>query len=119
MVAAVAAAPANQVDELLLAHPDLATGQALTAASAAEQKVLGFTRLGRAEAEGFDREKSAYRARFGFPFIIAVRAQRDRAAIRRAVSARMHHDPNQERATALAEIGRIARFRLEDLIDER
>jgi 2-oxo-4-hydroxy-4-carboxy-5-ureidoimidazoline decarboxylase len=59
-----------------------------------------------------------YRVRFGFPFIIAVRGQRDRGAILAALQARVHNAPDHERATALAEVAKIARFRLQDLIAE-
>ena len=68
------------------------------------------------EAAEFDRLNSAYRTRFGFPFIIAVRGQRDRAAILAALSERIKHSVDQEIAGALAEVAKIARFRLDDLI---
>lgn len=59
----------------------------------------------------------AYRERFGFPFIIAVRGQRDREAIEAALRQRLAQSPASERATALREVARIARFRLEDIVD--
>jgi len=65
----------------------------------------------------FDRLNSGYRARFGFPFIIAVRGQRDRAAILAALSKRIQHSPEREMTAALGEVAKIARFRLDDLID--
>jgi 2-oxo-4-hydroxy-4-carboxy-5-ureidoimidazoline decarboxylase len=64
----------------------------------------------------FDALNAAYRTRFGFPFIIAVRGQRDRAAIRAALSSRLQNSPDQEQTAALAEVAKIARFRLDDLI---
>ena len=101
---------------LLCAHPELARPAALTAASAAEQGGMGLDRLGDAEAAAFDACNAAYRARFGFPFIIAVRGQRDRAAILAAMTARLAHDTDTEIATALAEVATIAGFRLADRI---
>ena len=55
-----------------------------------------------------------YRDKFGFPFIVAVKGL-DWAAIIERMEARIPNAPEAERATALAEIGRIARFRLEAL----
>lgn len=105
---------------LLQAHPMLAQSRSdtLTAASAAEQTGIGLDRLAAGETAVFDTLNRAYRARFGFPFIIAVRGQRDRAAILAALQTRMHNAPDQELATALAEVAKIARFRLQDLIVE-
>jgi 2-oxo-4-hydroxy-4-carboxy-5-ureidoimidazoline decarboxylase len=104
---------------LLRAHPELARPGPLTTASMAEQGGLGFDRLEADEAVAFDRMNTAYRARFGFPFIIAVRGQRDRSAILAALSIRIQHEPEHELTAALAEVAKIARFRLDDLIGPR
>jgi 2-oxo-4-hydroxy-4-carboxy-5-ureidoimidazoline decarboxylase len=101
---------------LLCAHPELARPGPLTAASSMEQSGMGLDRLAADEAAAFDTLNSAYRTRFGFPFIIAVRGQRDRAAILAALSARIQNSPEREIATALGEVAKIARFRLDDLI---
>ena len=101
---------------LLRAHPELAHPGTLTEASTAEQGGMGLDRLAADEAAAFDRLNATYRTRFGFPFIIAVRGQRDRAAILTAMAARVGHAPEREIAAALAEVAKIARFRLEDLI---
>jgi 2-oxo-4-hydroxy-4-carboxy-5-ureidoimidazoline decarboxylase len=116
MVAAVAGATDDAQVALLRAHPMLAGGAQLTAASAAEQASHGLTALDNIEAERFAAANQAYLARFGFPFIIAVRGQRDRAAILAALEARQLASPAAEQATALAEVGKIARFRLDALI---
>ncbi len=116
MTAAVAAAGPDARLALLRAHPELARPAPLTAASAAEQGGLGLDRLDAPEAARFAALNAAYRARFGFPFIIAVRGQRDRTAILAALTARLDHDAPTEQAAALAEVARIARFRLDDLI---
>ncbi len=102
---------------LLRAHPELARPGPLTSASTAEQGGMGLDRLAAEEAATFDALNTAYHTRFGFPFIIAVRGQRDRAAILAAMSARLAHSPDREIAAALAEVAKIARFRLDDLID--
>ena len=105
---------------LLQAHPALApsTPTTLTAASAAEQAGVGLDRLEADETAVFDALNRAYRARFGFPFIIAVRGQRDRSAILAALQSRVRNAPETEHTTALAEVAKIARFRLKDLISE-
>lgn len=105
---------------LLQAHPMLARSRpaALTAASAAEQAGIGLDRLAADEGAVLDTLNQAYRARFGFPFILAVRGQRDPSALLAALQARMGNAPEQERAIALAEVAKIARFRLGDLIAE-
>ena len=121
MVAAVLAAPPERQLALLQAHPELAGKLArsggLSAASAGEQASLGLDRLDAAEIARFDRANARYRARFGFPFIIAVRAQRDRRAILDALETRVAHDRATELETALAEVAKIARFRLDALAE--
>jgi OHCU decarboxylase len=103
---------------LLRAHPELAKPASLTAASASEQAGLGLDRLAAEKAAAFLQLNAQYRARFGFPFIIAVRGQRNAEAIEAALRQRLGHTTEAERRTALAEVARIARFRLEDAIDE-
>ena len=116
MVNVVAQSGPDRQLALLRAHPMLARRAELTDASRAEQGGMGLDRLEAAEAEAFDGLNGAYQERFGFPFIIAVRGQRDRAAILAALNARMANGADIERAAALAEVARIARFRLDDLV---
>jgi 2-oxo-4-hydroxy-4-carboxy-5-ureidoimidazoline decarboxylase len=116
MVSAVVNSGAERQLTLLQAHPELAQTGPLTAASLGEQGAMGLDRLTTDEAKTFADLNAAYRSRFGFPFVIAVRGQRDRAAILAALSVRLQHSPEQERAAALAEVAKIARFRLDDLI---
>jgi 2-oxo-4-hydroxy-4-carboxy-5-ureidoimidazoline decarboxylase len=112
------AAPEQQL-ALIRAHPDLAGRLAeqggLTAASAAEQQSAGLDRLsaeGRAELR---RLNAAYRARFGFPFLLCARGK-DPATIRAALAARLPNTPEAEHAAALAEIEKIAWLRLQDVL---
>lgn len=101
---------------LLRAHPELARPAALTASSASEQGGMGLDKLDAEEAAAFDAKNKAYREKFGFPFIIAVRGQRDRTAILAAMTVRLENSAEQELTTALAEVAKIARFRLDDRI---
>ena len=104
--------------DLIRAHPDLAGRLAraggLGAHSTVEQGGLGLDRLDDGEYEQFERLNLAYRARFDFPFVIAVRGH-TRASVIAAFETRLRHDPETEVATALDEIGRIAGYRLVDL----
>jgi 2-oxo-4-hydroxy-4-carboxy-5-ureidoimidazoline decarboxylase len=117
MVSIVANCGTERQLALLRAHPELARRAPLTAASASEQGGMGLDRLAAEEAAVFDASNAAYQAKFGFPFIIAVRGQRDRTAILAALSARLTHSPEQEMTASLAEVAKIARFRLDDLIN--
>ena len=104
---------------VLRAHPDLAgklaQARRLTAESAAEQAGAGLDALTDAERARFSVLNAAYQQRFGFPFIIAVRGL-DKAAILRAFEARLGNDRETEIATACAQVERIARLRLEDML---
>ncbi len=103
---------------VLTAHPDLAgklaQARRLTEASTAEQASAGLDALTDAERAAFERLNADYRAKFGFPFIIAVR-DHDKAGILAAFQTRLAHGPAEEFATACAQVERIAELRLKDL----
>jgi 2-oxo-4-hydroxy-4-carboxy-5-ureidoimidazoline decarboxylase len=67
------------------------------------------------EFEQLDRLNTAYRNRFGFPFLLAVRGSTKHDVLR-AIQARMEATPEDEFREALRQVYRIARFRLENLI---
>ena len=118
LTAAMYAAPRERQLDLIRAHPDLAGRAAiegtLTPDSRREQSSAGLDRLSPEQYEAFTRTNAAYRERFGFPFVICAR-QHDRDSILAAAQQRLEHDPDSEVRTALAEIAKIARLRLEDL----
>ena len=104
---------------LIRAHPDLA-GKAARAGAVAEdsrreQAGVGLDGLTEAEYARFTELNDAYRARFGFPFIFAVKGA-TKTMILDAFEARLPNDAETEFETALAQIHRIFRFRLEDRI---
>lgn len=101
---------------LIRAHPDLATRAKLTADSTREQAGAGLDTLTPAEFETFTRLNTAYKARFGFPFIFAVRGA-TKHMILEAFQARVGHGTEEEFATALEQICRIFRFRIEDRVE--
>lgn len=111
------AAPEDRQMALIRAHPDLAGKLAvdeLTAESRAEQDSAGLDRCTPEEFQRFRTLNEAYRARFGFPFVLAVRGL-DRGEILAAFELRAENDPAIEFLTALEEINKIARLRLEAL----
>ncbi|MCI3946460.1 hypothetical protein K0038_03517 [Pseudomonas syringae] len=112
------AATHEQQLALINAHPDLAGKAAvkgeLTQASTDEQAGAGIHLCTPEEFQRFTELNEAYKARFGFPFIMAVKGS-DRHNILAAFEQRIHHSPEAEFACALAEINKIALFRLQAL----
>lgn len=104
--------------EVVRAHPDLAGRLALagglTADSTAEQRSAGLDQCSPTELRRFTELNDAYRARFGFPFIMAVKG-RTREEILAAFARRLGNDAETELTTALDEIERIAALRLAEL----
>src|SRR5262245_33136960 len=120
MMAALAQATAQEQLALIGGHPELggkvARAGEMAAASRHEQGALGLDRLSDAEFTRFETLNAAYRARFGFPFIIAVR-RHTRDSILAQFEARLANDREAELTAALAEIGHITRLRLVAAID--
>src|SRR5258708_9720594 len=114
MRAEVDAAPREMQRALICAHPELASGARMADASVQEQSGAGLDRCSPAEFEAFQRLNAAYNARFGFPFIVAVKGL-TRADILAAFEARLANEPETEFATAIAQIHRIAGFRLAEI----
>lgn len=109
-------AAVEQQLELIRAHPDLA-GKAqvageLTQASSAEQASAGLDQCSPQEFARFQELNDAYWQKFGFPFVMAVRDQ-DRVAILDAFAERLDNEYDLEFETALIEIHKIARLRLD------
>lgn len=101
--------------QLICVHPDLAGKVKMAAASVQEQAGAGLDRLSPAEFDRFQVLNRAYKEKFGFPFIIAVR-NHTKASILEAFEQRLQNPIAAERQQALTEIAEIARFRLGDLI---
>jgi 2-oxo-4-hydroxy-4-carboxy-5-ureidoimidazoline decarboxylase len=121
MQAVVDAASFAQQLALLRAHPELASKaavrQELSEASNAEQAGAGLTQCSPDEFVKLTALNASYRARFGWPFIIAVKG-RTRGSIITAMSARVQHDAAREFAECIAQVGKIAGLRLEALISD-
>lgn len=105
--------------DLLNAHPDLAgrlaVSGALTDDSRREQSSAGLDQCSPEEYQSFQDHNAAYRGRFDFPFIMAVKGA-SRAEILAAFQRRVTNDRDVEFATALAEVKKIALLRLQEML---
>lgn len=122
MARIVSEAGASQQLALIRAHPELAgkalVSKSLTAESTNEQGKAGLTDCTPAEFEKIQTLNADYNARFGFPFILAVRGPRgtglSRAEIIETFERRLDNPPDFEQAECLRNIHRIAEIRLND-----
>ena len=118
LAAIVNAAPRGRQLALLNAHPDLAGRLAvrgeLTAESSSEQASAGLDTCSPEEFRRFTELNEAYKRKFQFPFIMAVKGK-SRAEILDAFERRVHHSEEVEFQTALAEVHKVALLRLRDL----
>ncbi|MDR2326377.1 MAG: 2-oxo-4-hydroxy-4-carboxy-5-ureidoimidazoline decarboxylase [Acidovorax sp.] len=122
MVQVLAQASAQSQLELIRAHPELAgkamVAQALTAESTNEQNKAGLTACTPEEFARIQQLNADYNARFGFPFILAVRGPRGTGLAKQEIidtfARRLANHPDFERAEALRNIHRIAEIRLND-----
>jgi OHCU decarboxylase len=121
MCAAVAQATADEQMALIRAHPELAGRAAirgeLTLESEREQRGAGLAACSPEEFARLQQLNAGYKARFGFPFILAVRGH-NRSSVIGALEQRIDNTIERERAVALEQIDRIAAFRLGDLLGE-
>lgn len=112
-----AAGPERQL-ALIRAHPDLAGKAAvrdeLTSESRSEQASAGIDKCSAEEFERFQHCNSAYKSKFEFPFVMAVRGS-NRGEILTAFERRLKNDYETEFSRALVEIHKIARLRLKTL----
>lgn len=104
---------------LIRAHPDLvgklALAGQLTKESTNEQAHAGLDKLTPEEIELFQKNNAAYKNKFGFPFVICARLNK-KDAILNGFRVRLQNSRAEEIRTALAEIGKIARLRLADIL---
>ena len=117
MDAAMHSASREEKLALINAHPELLgrlEAAELTESSRGEQAGAGLDRCTAEQKARMRALNRAYCEKFGFPFIVAVKGL-DWGAIVERIEARLGNSPDEEFETALREIGRIARFRLEAL----
>ncbi|GAD21600.1 2-oxo-4-hydroxy-4-carboxy-5-ureidoimidazoline decarboxylase [Acidovorax sp. MR-S7] len=122
MVQVLAEAPLERQLGLIRAHPELAgkamVAKTLTAESTNEQNKAGLTQCTPEEFARIQQLNQEYNARFGFPFILAVRGPRGTGLAKQEIidtfARRLQNHPDFERAEALRNIHRIAEIRLND-----
>ena len=116
MSSQVAAASPEEQLALLRAHPDLgAVRPEMSQASALEQSGAGLDALTHDESERLRALNAAYRDKFGFPFVYAVRSSTKRDILNQ-LEKRIISTRDTELGEALRQVYRIARFRLEDTV---
>ncbi|KQX91876.1 2-oxo-4-hydroxy-4-carboxy-5-ureidoimidazoline decarboxylase [Variovorax sp. Root473] len=122
LVQALAASSADEQIGLIRAHPELAgkamVSKTLTAESTNEQNKAGLTDCTPEEFAQIQQLNADYNAKFGFPFILAVRGPRGTGLAKREIietfARRLHNHPSFELGEALRNIHRIAEIRLND-----
>ena len=122
LVEAVRNSPREQQLALVRAHPELAgkarVAKSLTAESTHEQSRAGLTDCTPDEFARIQQLNADYNAKFGWPFILAVRGPRGLGLDRRQIIAtferRLAAHPDYELAECLRNIHRIAEIRLDD-----
>ncbi len=119
MAAVVARAGSEAQLALIRAHPELAgkamVGKTLTADSTSEQSGAGLTQCSPEELARLTALNDRYNARFGFPFILAVKGH-NRASVIAEFARRVESDRDTEFAENLRQIDRITRLRLDALL---
>lgn len=100
---------------LLRAHPELGAARPMAAASVAEQASAGLRDADADLQSRLAAGNAAYRERFGFPFIIAVRG-RTPAEIVAVLDERVGNDRASELDEARDQVCAIARLRIDQLV---
>jgi OHCU decarboxylase len=117
LIRAVESATVDEQLTLIRAHPDLGSRARMTSASTREQAGAGLNTLTPEEFARLQSLNSAYRGRFGFPFLFAVKGS-TKYDVLEALEERLTASEDEEFLVALEQVYRIARFRLEELISE-
>jgi len=108
-------APREEQLTLLRAHPDLGTRARISTASSEEQSGAGLDNLDPDQYQLLQRLNTAYREKFGFPFLYAVKRS-TKYDILRLLERRLGNAVEEEFHEALEQVYRIALFRLQGLI---
>jgi 2-oxo-4-hydroxy-4-carboxy-5-ureidoimidazoline decarboxylase len=117
MVAIVQQMSPDEALTLIRAHPDLGSKTKMADASVQEQAGVGLDRLTPEEFDRFQSLNQAYKDKFGFPFIVAVK-NHTKTSILEAFDQRLKNTMDTEKAQSVAEINQIAHLRLMNLVKE-
>ena len=115
MVAVVNSMSLAEQLALIKAHPDLGSKTKMADASVQEQAGVGLDRLSESEYQQFQSLNQAYKDKFDFPFIVAVKYH-TKETILEEFKTRLKNTQEQEKQQALTEISKIAQLRLNSLI---
>ena len=115
LIVEVSASSRDEQLTLLRAHPDLGARARMTTASAGEQAGAGLDHLTPDEFDRLRQLNTAYREKFGFPFLFAVKGS-TKDDVLAVLTARLPAAPDEEFAEALRQVYRIAWFRLQDTV---
>lgn len=115
MINAVKAMSKQEQLALIQAHPDLGSKVKMAEASVQEQSGIGLDRLTASEYERFEQLNTAYKAKFRFPFIVAVK-NHTKDSIFAAFEQRLRNSVDREFEEAICEIYQIAQFRLSAIV---
>jgi OHCU decarboxylase len=117
----IAEASLEEKISLIASHPDLAGKAAidgnLSAMSVAEQAAAGLDKLSPEEYAEFSRLNSAYKERFGFPFVICAR-EHNKTSILAHFASRLDNPSETEIETGINEVLKILNLRLIDMIED-
>lgn len=111
----VVSATRDEQLQLLRAHPDLGARAVMSSASTTEQSGAGLDQLTADEFSRLHSANTAYRTKFGFPFLFAVKGS-TKYAILESIESRVRFEWEDEFQTALQQVFRIVGFRLRDLV---
>ncbi|MCO7175025.1 2-oxo-4-hydroxy-4-carboxy-5-ureidoimidazoline decarboxylase [Sporolactobacillus kofuensis] len=117
IASALTTASYEQKEALINAHPRLGSSGKMTERSTREQQQAGLQNMEEEEATAFAKLNADYEKRFDLPFIMAVRGK-TKSEIYAAMEKRIHNTKKKEFETAIDEILKITRFRLDDLLHE-
>ncbi len=113
MVAVVEQMTFDEQLALIRAHPELGSRVKMADASVQEQASTGLNQLSAEAYERLQTSNSAYREKFGFPFVMAVKGH-DKDSVLAMLKVRLDNEQADEVRRSLHEIAQIARFRLDD-----
>ncbi len=114
MTSEVEAASTAEKLTLLRAHPDLGARARMSEQSSKEQSSAKLDQMTPVEFARLHHYNEAYKSKFGFPFLLAVKGS-TKLRIIQALETRLQSTPEDEFREALQQVYRIARFRLEDI----
>ena len=102
--------------DLINAHPQLGSKHQMAVASVQEQTSVGLDQISQPMYQRLSQLNTDYQKKFGFPFVMAIKGQ-TRETVLTEFENRLHRSQEDELKQALLEIAKIARLRLNDLID--